>query len=531
MRIGIDVGGTHTDAVLMNGSQILASTKALTSSDVLSGILDALNTILSQASVKSKAIKAIMIGTTQFTNAVVERRELSKVAVIRLGAPSGKGLPPMIDWPSDLASILGNHVYTLRGGFLYDNWPLAELDEQEIASTIADIKSKGITNIAISSVFSTMNPTPEIVVGEKIKAAIPNALMTYSHKIGRIGLLERENAAILNTALLPFAEKVISAFEQAMLALGMNCPVYVSQNDGTLMNTAFVKQFPALTFSSGPTNSLRGASKLTGIKNAIVVDIGGTTADIGVLHNGFPRESGSTVTVGGVRTNFRMPDINPIGLGGGSIVSNEGCTIGPISVGHNLLTQALIFGGETLTASDIIVASGHANIGNKDALAMLPKKTIEQALNTIQTMLDNGIDAMKLSSDPVPVILVGGGAILVTGELPSASEIIRPKHAQVANAIGASIAQISGESEIMVSYQNIPRQQAIKQVTAQATSVAVAAGADKDSIIVVELEETAIPYMEDASTRLRVKVVGDVAALCIPTKHNDSLQHGDQNAN
>jgi N-methylhydantoinase A/oxoprolinase/acetone carboxylase beta subunit len=525
MRIGIDVGGTHTDAVLVNGSEILASTKALTSADVLSGILNALNTILNQASVKPSSIEAIMIGTTQFTNAVVERRELSKVAAIRIGAPSGKGLPPMIDWPEDLANILGNHVYTLQGGFLYDNWPLAELDEQEITSTIADIKSKGITNIAISSVFSTMNPTPEIFVGEKIRVAIPNARMTYSHKIGRIGLLERENAAILNTALLTFAEKVIGAFEQAMSTLGMRCPVYVSQNDGTLMNTSFVKQFPALTFSSGPTNSLRGASKLTGIKNAIVVDIGGTTSDIGVLQNGFPRESGAIVTVGGVRTNFRMPDINPIGLGGGSIVKDDGRNIGPVSVGHNLLTEALIFGGETITTSDIIVASGHADIGNKEALAKLPKSTIAQALNTIRSVLDKGIDAMKLSSEPVPVILVGGGAILVTGELASASDIIRPKHGEVANAIGASIAQISGESDIMVSYLNVPRQEAIEQVTAKATDVAVAAGADKDSIIVVELEETAIPYMENASTRLRVKVVGDVAALSRntqTTKHNNS---------
>ncbi|MFW8590692.1 hydantoinase/oxoprolinase N-terminal domain-containing protein [Glaciecola sp. 2405UD65-10] len=529
MRIGIDVGGTHTDAVLVQGSDILASTKALSSADVLSGILNALHTILDEASVETKHIEAIMIGTTQFTNAVVERRELSKVAAIRIGAPSGKGLPPMIDWPEDLSAILGNHVYTLQGGFLYDNWPLAELDETEISHTIADIKSRGLLNIAISSVFSSMNPEPEISLGKKIKQAIPEARITYSHKIGRIGLLERENAAILNTALLPFAEKVIDAFEGAMSHMGMTCPVFVSQNDGTLMNTQFVKQYPALTFSSGPTNSLRGASKLTGIKDAIVVDIGGTTSDIGVLQNGFPRESSSIVSVGGVRTNFRMPDINPIGLGGGSIVSNNGNTIGPVSVGHNLVTQALIFGGDTLTSSDIIVAAGKAQMGNKEAVTDIPRDTIKQALATMQSMLDDGVDAMKLSSGPVPVILVGGGSILVTGELNSASEIIRPKHAEVANAIGASIAQISGESDMMVSYQTTPREDAIEMVTQQASNIAVAAGAAPKSICVVELEETAIPYMENASTRIRVKVVGDVAALSSQTKSKHSQGAHDAN--
>ena len=113
-----------------------------------------------------------------------------------------------------------------------------------------------------------------------------------------------------------------------------------------------------LTFASGPTNSIRGAAFLSGVSDAIVVDIGGTTSDVGALHKGFPRPATVAVEVGGVRTNFRMPDVFSFGLGGGSLVVDgpKGVTVGPRSVGYKLVTEALVFGGSTLTTTDIVVA-------------------------------------------------------------------------------------------------------------------------------------------------------------------------------
>ncbi len=140
MRIGIDVGGTHTDAVLLHDDEVVASTKALTSADVTSGILDALETILSDSSVAEDSIEAVMLGTTQFTNAVVERRELSEVAAIRIGLPSGDGLPPKIGWPDDITRRLGDHTYMIRGGYLYDGRPLAGLDDAEVDAVVKDLK-------------------------------------------------------------------------------------------------------------------------------------------------------------------------------------------------------------------------------------------------------------------------------------------------------------------------------------------------------------------------------------------------------
>lgn len=510
MRIGIDVGGTHTDAVLMQGEQLLAATKALTSQDVLSGIIHALRQVILDAGVSATQIQSVMIGTTQFTNAVVERRELAPTAIIRMSSPSGEGLPPGCDWPADLVSAMQLKTYQVNGGYLYDGWPLSPLNQEEIHKVIADIRASGIKSIAVASAFSPMNPEPEFQVEQLLKAQIPDANVTLSHRMGKLGILERENAAALNVALLPFAHKVVSAMLHAIQNEGLQCPMFISQNDGTLMNAQFITQYPALTFSSGPTNSLRGASKLTGLKDAIVVDIGGTTSDIGILQDGFPRESNIVISVGGVRTNFRMPDIQAVGLGGGSIVLDDGRRIGPQSTGHNLVKEALIFGGSTLTATDIIVASGQADIGDARFLQHLSQNTINNARNTMHTLLDQHIDMMKPSSKPVPVILVGGGAILVQDDLPSASQVIRPENAAVANAIGASIAQIGGEAEAMLNYRQMSREAAIAQVKSQAINQAVAAGANADSLRLADIEETSIPYMDDGNIKIRVKVIGDI---------------------
>ena len=512
MRIGIDVGGTHTDAVLLNGDEILAVTKQLTTADAVTGIVAALDAVLSEGAVKQSQIDMVMIGTTQFTNAIVERRQLSRVAAIRIVLPAGKGLVPMVDWPNDLAHAINGKGYLLTGGYLYDGRPAAELDDDEIDDVIRDLVASGIKNIAISSAFSPMNSGPETAVSDRILKAIPDARITLSHKFNKLGLIERENAAILNTTLLPFAQKVVAAFMSAFSKRDLNCPVFISQNDGTLMSASFVAAYPALTFASGPTNSLRGAYKLTGLDEAIVVDIGGTTSDIGILRRGFPRESNNIVNIGGVRTNFRMPDILAIGLGGGSIVSDQGAIVGPQSVGHRLVEDGLVFGGNTLTATDVLVASGQGGIGDPSAVQDIDKSLVEAAEATIHEKLDRGIDMMKPGGKPMPVILVGGGAILVTRDLSAASKIYRPENADVANAIGAAIAQIGGEAECMLSYRDTPRTEAIERVTKEAVEKAVLAGADRKTVRAVEIEETAIPYMDASSMKVSVKVIGEIGA-------------------
>ena len=157
---------------------------------------------------------------------------------------------------------------------------------------------------------------------------MPGIRLSLSHEIGRIGFLERENATVMNACLVDLAFAVVSSFRRALKELKVEAPFFISQNDGTLMVPEHVEKYPVLTFASGPTNSMRGAALLAGLKEAMVVDIGGTTSDVGMLIRGFPREAAVSVDIGGVRTNFRMPDVLAIGLGGGSLVREDGARIG-----------------------------------------------------------------------------------------------------------------------------------------------------------------------------------------------------------
>ncbi|MCY4358754.1 MAG: hydantoinase/oxoprolinase family protein [Gammaproteobacteria bacterium] len=510
MRLGIDVGGTHTDAVLLNGSEIVGFHKALTSSDVKQGIIDSLDAVLVAGQVDTAEIDAVMIGTTQFTNAVIQRCDLSPTALIRASLPMGSGVPPLCDWPEDALAAVGDHQYMIQGGHLYNGKPIAELDHKSLNRAIADISSKGIKAVAVAASFSPAVAEHELLMAKAVRHRIADATVTLSHEIGRLGLLERENAAVLNAALVDLARHVVNSMERALIERGINCPVYISQNDGTLMAAATIARYPALTFSSGPTNSIRGAALLSGLSDAIVVDIGGTTADIGVLADGFPRESNSHIEVGGVRTNFRMPDILPIGLGGGSLVALNGRKIGPSSVGYCLSTEGLVFGGNTLTATDIAVANGSCKLGDGVHVAHLQAEVIETATQRMHEMIDEAVDRMRPSEKPVPVILVGGGAILISRSLKTASQLIQPDHADVANALGAAIALVGGEVEHFVSYSAITRDEALTQVTQQAQQKAIAAGADAETLRVLDVEETVISYMDDAAARLRIKVVGDL---------------------
>jgi N-methylhydantoinase A/oxoprolinase/acetone carboxylase beta subunit len=510
VRIGIDVGGTNTDAVLMDGKKVVSSTKMPTTPNVTDGIAAALRTIIEETDLDVAQVDGVMIGTTHFTNAVVERRRLQETACIRLGLPATVCLPPMVDWPEELRDIIGGHYYLAHGGHEFDGRAISPFDADEIRGIAEQIKEKGITAIAISSVFSPVNTTFEEQAAEIVQEVISDANISLSSSIGRIGLLERENAAIMNACLRGLALKTINGFKAALQEMNITAPFYISQNDGTLMNADFAAGYPVLTFASGPTNSMRGAAFLSGLKDAIVIDVGGTTTDIGVLQRGFPRVAALAVDIGGVRTNFRMPDTYSIGLGGGSLIQPEPLKVGPQSVGYELTTKAKVFGGDTLTTTDVVVASGKVAIGDAQKVADLDEGLITAVEERIQQMVNIAVDRMKTSATPVPVIIVGGGSILIQRAIAGASEIVRPDHFSVANAIGAAIAQVGGECDRIFSLAEMDREEALAQAKKEATDRAITAGADANSVEIVEVEEVPLAYLPGNATRIMVKAVGDL---------------------
>ena len=359
-KVGVDVGGTNTDAVLVSrDNKILAKTKQTTTLDISSGIENAIRQVLLDSSVPKEDIKYIMLGTTHCTNALVERKQLNKIGAIRLGLPASSAIPTMTDFPEDLKLILGSHLYMVPGGYEFDGRLISPLNEYEVKACL--LKMKGdIESLAITGIFSKTVPDQELQVAVWAKEVLGDVVRTScSHQLGGLGLLELENAAILNAALQGIALKMVRAFKDTVQRLGFSSQLFIGQNNGTLMSLDQAQDFPVLTISSGPTNSIRGAGALSKIANGIVIDVGGTTSDGGVLVNFFPRESTQAAQIGGVLTNFRMPDVVAVGIGGGTIIrfKDKTCQLGPDSVGYRLKEKAVAFKGDTLTISDFFLAN------------------------------------------------------------------------------------------------------------------------------------------------------------------------------
>src|SRR5437773_816747 len=407
-RVGIDVGGTNTDALLLDGERVVAAVKTPTTADVTSGITRALADLLAAAPTAAR-VDAVMIGTTHFTNAVVQRRGLTRIAAVRIGLPASASLPPFVDWPDDLAELVRGEVVMLEGGHEYDGRPIVPFDAAGMRAAARRFREAGVTSVAVASVFSPLDPSCEEQAAAILAEECPDTAVTLSHRLGGIGRLERENVTLLNACLLDLARKTARAFIDALRASGIVAPLYLTQNDGTVMLAEVAEQYPVYSFASGPTNSMRGAAFLSRLADALVVDVGGTTTDVGALRHGFPREANNVVEVG-----------------------------------------------------------------------------------------------------DVPLVVVGGGAFLVPERLAGVSSVVGVEHQAVANAVGAAIAQVSGEVDQI--FQALPREEAIARASRIAADRAVTAGAARDTLRTVEVEDLPLAYLPGNSLRVRVRVVGEIAA-------------------
>lgn len=509
-RIGIDVGGTNTDAALIVDGKVGKGVKTATTEDVLGGVRKALELVLDGQRDAVSSLDGVMIGTTHFVNAVVQRRGLNKVAALRIGLPSGASLPPFVDWPKDLAGLVRGSVHMVRGGHEYDGRPLVPLDREAIRAAAGRISEAGIEAVGISAVFSPLTPECELEAADILRQENPGLRITLSSELGRIGLLERENVTLLNACLQDLARKTARAFVDALSESGIRAPLYLTQNDGTIMRAEMAEAFPVYCFASGPTNSMRGAAFLSGLEDGVVVDVGGTTSDIGYLKAGFPREANNTVMIGGVRTLFRMPDVLSMGLGGGTEIDPGTQAIGPGSVGYRLTRDALVFGGDQLTATDIAVAAGIADIGDHSRVAGLPQAMIAETLRRMREMIAEGMDRMKTEAGDLPLLAVGGGSFLIPDRLEGASRVVRVEHHAIANAVGAGIAQVSGEVDRI--FTGLSRDKALDAAAGEARAKAVASGADEQTLKTVESEDLPLSYLAGDTLRVRVRVVGDIAA-------------------
>ena len=402
LRLGIDVGGTNTDAVVVDATgTVLATLKAATTPEPLDGIRPVMEGV-SRASTSSRSPRRCSAPPTRPTRS-------SSAGAGPRGHPAPGGAARCSVTPGcRLAARPARHVMgpttIVHGGYEYDGREIAPLDE-EASQALRRAECAGkVKAIAVVVRLLARQPDHEFRAAEILAAELGDSVAVSSrHQVGSLGLLERENATALNAALLRWPHAVVERSRQGARGPRARVAAYLTQNDGTLMSADQAEQVPGPTFASGPTNSMRGACALAGLKDALVIDVGGTSSDVGILVHGFPRESATAVEVGGVRTNFRMPDLISIGLGGGTIVRGEGdeVKVGPDSVGYRVVTEALVMGGAVPTLSDVSVKGGRlSGFGDAGQLGGMSDATAAAALRWVDERIQTLCDRMKAAARP-----------------------------------------------------------------------------------------------------------------------------------
>ncbi|KAL8327684.1 hypothetical protein RB597_003822 [Gaeumannomyces tritici] len=525
--VGVDVGGTNTDSVLLDLSKtgsaaVVAADKKETRANVTRGIRSTLGELLSKALVAPADVAAVAIGTTHFLNAIIERdgNRVEKVAVLRLASHNfSAGTPPFADWPQGLERIVHGFSAIIPGGCNIDGSVLGPVDEEAVRRLAAEIRTARIKNVAIVGIGSPMDEHhgQEEIVRDMIVDELGGSVnVVCSKEIGGAGLLARENATILNAAILSFARRTIQAFIGAMRNTGLRCPLYLTSNAGHLLPFSEAIKAPIHIFSSGPTNSIRGAAFLAGADGigrtgSVVIDIGGTTTDVGyLLRNGYPRLTSTYSDLSGIKVNLEMPAVGSIGLGGGSVIHRSGdvVRVGPQSVGHELTTKALCFGGNTPTATDVAVSLGvEIGAAKRGQYPELPDSVAAAANLRIKKMLESIVDRARLSPDPCDVILVGGGSILCPPGLLD-DRLVRsvaiPPYANVANAVGAATTLVHGSAESIIHGPEV--EAGIATVTARAVQNAVArGGVPGSSATLISKGVSGVPYVE-GQTVIKIEV-------------------------
>lgn len=528
--IGVDVGGTNTDAVLLAGDRLIAKVKTTTTDDITTGVVKAISALFENNEHLKEYVSSVNIGTTHLLNALLQRKGLSKPYVVRLAAPATTAVPPAIDWDQQLkAEMLGDNIHIVGGGYEFNGVEISPLDSNIL--TVLAHQTLGTRNdsVAITGVFSNVNPLQEERTKAIFKQSNPALEVSLSHTMGNIGLLARENATILNACLARQYYIIREAFKDAINHLGMKANVFLTYGDGT--KTAFDdgSATPLRTLNSGPINSIKGAAIIAQIKDAVTVDIGGTSSDVGLLKAGEPVNENSHFTIGGINCNFSSARLNSFGLGGGSIIkvdSGGSISIGPESVGKDLFKRALAFGGTMLTPTDIAVALGRLPIGTlninvlKGKIALFGQgedidtfiKKVDRALH--QKLAHGVLEILNAMEDtPSALVLVGGGATLFDLQylkelMPQFKSVLIPQWADVANALGAAVSLIGGGYVHVYDYAKTSRPEAIADATEKAKKNAIAKGADATTLKVSTISEVPLNYLSGDPNQLSVSVVG-----------------------
>jgi N-methylhydantoinase A len=468
MILGIDVGGTHTDAVLIDHFRVLKKAKVLTNPEnLLTSLLDVTTELVDEATIDR--LERVVLSTTISTNAIVQH----KVDSVGIMAVSGPGLPPAL-------LQIDPNTHILSGYLNHRGIEIARIDREEASRIASRFLSEGIRNVGIIGKFSTRNPKQELELQEIVRKLGHDRLQHVSlgHRMsGRLNFPRRIATTYLNEAIWRIYQIFVTQVLHFVHARKITIPIYILKADGGTFDISQSVEYPVQTILSGPAASIMGILATTGCtSDAIALDIGGTTTDIALFADGVPLLEALGVTIEGHRTLIRGLRTKSIGVGGDSVIRVRE---GKIFIGPEREGVAAACGGPFPTPTDAMIVLGMTVIGDADkaAASLTPiaaalncpvveaaravfeetcrkiaghvRAVLEEINNQPVYTIHEILEGKKLN--PRMLYVVGGPAGPLAPELGRLldCEVHIPIHAEVANAIGAALARTTAEMTLL----------------------------------------------------------------------------------
>ncbi|UCG11550.1 MAG: hydantoinase/oxoprolinase family protein [Deltaproteobacteria bacterium] len=464
MIVGLDVGGTHTDVVVLSGKEIVRKVKILTAQDdllctVCNGLSEALRGLV------PRSIQRLVVSTTLATNAIVQG-QTEPVGVL---VASGPGINPY-------AFEIGQHYYAVGGAIDHRGREIVPISDQEVLDIATRLRSENVRNLALVSKFSVRNPAHEIKMRDLLVDDFDH--QTMGHQVsGQLNFGRRIATAYLNSAVAPISQPFYRAVQDCMEQEGLDIPLEILKADGGTMEQVRSFQYAVETILSGPAASVMGALAFADSnKEEVVLDIGGTTTDIAILVNGAPLLKPLGIRTGGYNTLVRGLRTVSIGVGGDSWVRLEDTSL---KVGPERRGQALAYGGPEPTPTDALITLGATEGGDKqraiqgirqlaEQMGKGVEETAEAVLSETCSLILEAVNALvdrvnktpvytiyELLEDrsvvPTGMIVIGGPAKEFAPRLQALTgwEAHVPPSYEVANAIGAAVARTTCEVTVL----------------------------------------------------------------------------------
>jgi hypothetical protein len=449
-------------------------------------------------------IRRAMVGLRRRQDAPISAEGLNGVAVLRIGAPLTRAVPPLGGWPDALRAAVWAGAAVVRGGMAMSGRPARALDAEAVRRFCA-AAPKPAPAFAITGVFAVGSPSQEIEAEALVRRELGSEVhVSLSHQLGGPGLLERENATVLDAALSRAFQRFQAAVDEALAGGAIDADVYYGRHDGTLVARELAARHPVVLLGTGTAHSQLGAGRLSGVPDALVVEVTPATTEIGLLVGGLPVERATATRLSGVPVGFRLPDVRIVPLGGGSALeSSDG---GAPGRGPDQRSDALSSGGAVATLTDAAVAARRAPAGTHPVAATA---ALTAALARYDGLLADVAGRMtaRLPAPP-PVVAIGEGAALVPDGLPGTEGTFRPPQAGLATAVGLTTASVGGHAERLAANRPGERERAMREARGAALESAVYAGADPGTVEVVEADEIPLTRLVDPVVRVRVRVLG-----------------------